>query len=629
MSIGWSFPHNNHGKEDGLNDPGVETFLSRPLESLAREVIQNSRDATEDSSKPIIVDFSLFDVPRELFPNVDEFKKVLDACGNYWEENLKAKKFFANAQHLLAQENISFLKISDYNTNGLSGAKELRGQDWHKLTKSVGASDKRGGKDGSFGIGKHAPFACSAFRTVFYGTKARDDKTTAFQGVAKLVTHLDSKKIETQGTGYFGEKTKLRPLFEFDKLDDFFTRRRFGTDIYIPGFVFGDDWDVRVAVSVIKNFFVSILDGKLIVHVGDIRIDSTSLPELMETLVANYDNSGTTGFYKALVDQSSHVFSEDNFLGMGPVELHVVVDDTLPKFVAMVRQSGMLVYVKNRLRTPLRFSAVFIARGEALNTFLTSLEPPAHNDWQPERHADDIPYARSVLKSIHAWIVDKIKELSDVTGAEDIDPEGIGQFLPDELDEIEGNNRTNDSDDGQAHPRDVEMQTRTVTPTAHQHTSADDGGNDEENGGPSSGHTFSRGTQDDGPPFFGDNSDNKGGGDIGTSDQAGPTSTTKLSKINLTRLRLFCTDSESGEYILSYTPEINGTGEIRLNIVGEVGNEFAPIEYVEDVLSGNPQPILRPGTIGSVIFVAGTRNQLKIKLKEHLRCAMEVSAHAG
>lgn len=57
MSIGWKFPPNNYGKEDGLNDPGIETFLSRPLESLAREVIQNSRDATQDSSKPVIVNF--------------------------------------------------------------------------------------------------------------------------------------------------------------------------------------------------------------------------------------------------------------------------------------------------------------------------------------------------------------------------------------------------------------------------------------------------------------------------------------------------------------------------------------------------------------------------------------------
>jgi hypothetical protein len=629
MSIGWSFPPNNYGKEDGLNDPGIETFLSRPLESLAREVIQNSRDATEDSSKPVIVHFALFDVPRELFPGVDEFAKVLDACGSYWKENPKAKKFFENAQDLLVQENISFLKISDYNTKGLPGATEPRGRDWHKLTKSVGASDKHEGKDGSFGIGKHAPFACSAFRTVFYGTKAKDDKTTAFQGVAKLVTHLATGSKETQGTGYFGEKNKLRPIFKLDELNEFFGRRKFGTDIYIPGFVYGDDWAERVALSVIKNFFVSIQDGKLIVEVGDIRIDSTSLPGLMDELVASKDDFGTTGFYRALVDENAHIFVEEDFLDMGRVELHVIVDENLPKQVAMVRRSGMLVYIKKRFRTPLRFSAVFIARGEKLNTFLTSLEPPAHDNWEPERHGDDVPYARRVLHSMHNWIVEKLKELSAISDVEEIDPEGIGQFLPDELDEKEGTDKTNDSDDGEARPREVEMQTRIVSASAHKQTNADDGGG-EENAGPMSEPSDSNNNMDSGTPTTGESIDDKGSNDqSGISDQTGPTSAMKLSKVNLTRLRLFCSDSTTGEYMLSYTPEISGTGEIQLSIVGEVGNEFAPIAHVASIASGESYLTPRDGTIGPIIFVAGQRNELKITLKEHLRCAMEVSAHAS
>lgn len=246
MSIGWNFPKNNFGKEDGLNDPGIETFLSRPLESLAREVIQNSRDATQDISKPVIVHFQLYDVPRALFPSVSEFGKVLDASADYWKDNAKAKKFFGNAKKLLNQEDISFLKISDFNTKGLAGSHEPRGRDWHKLTKSVGASDKHEGKDGSFGIGKHAPFACSAFRTVFYGTKAKEDKTVAFQGVAKLVTHLDRDNEGTQGTGYFGEKERLQPVFDSKGLDEFFSRKKYGTDIYIPGFVYAGDWQERL-----------------------------------------------------------------------------------------------------------------------------------------------------------------------------------------------------------------------------------------------------------------------------------------------------------------------------------------------------------------------------------------------
>ena len=634
MTIGWSFPPNNFGKEDGLNDPGIETFLSKPLESLAREVIQNSRDATEDTSKPVIVHFSLFDVSRALFPYADEFKEILNSCGEYWRDNIKAEKFFKTAASLLEQEDIRFLKISDFNTNGLSGASESRGRDWHKLTKSVGASDKRGGKDGSFGIGKHAPFACSAFRTVFYGTKARDDKTTAFQGVAKLVTHIDKDGKQTQGTGYFGEKHELRPIFDLDKFDKFFTRRRYGTDIFIPGFVFGDDWEERIVHSVLKNFFVSILDEKLIVEVGDTRIDSTSIHDLMHKMEADLNHTPTIGFYKAIVDQNSHVFFDDDFMGMGRVELHIAVDETLPKLVAMVRQSGMLVYVKNRFRTPLRFSAVFIARGEELNTFLTSLEPPAHDNWEPERNSDDVPYARQVLKSMHTWMVEKIKELTDIPGAEDIDPEGIGQFLPDELDEKDG--KAGEFGEEETQPKPVEMQSRIATPSTQQPSTSDEEEEVKEGG---SGDGQMQPENDGGgdgertPPDGDEPGDRDGGGnndgDGVKPEFTGVNPSTRLSKINISRLRLFCSDKLGSEYVLSFTPEISGTGEVHLSVVGEVGNEPAPIFSALDVLNNSMPTVLREGTIGPVSFVAGQRSELKIVLKEKMRFAMEVSAHAG
>jgi len=49
---GWMFPANDFGQENGLNDPGIETFKDHPLMSLARECLQNSSDAHDDSGKP-------------------------------------------------------------------------------------------------------------------------------------------------------------------------------------------------------------------------------------------------------------------------------------------------------------------------------------------------------------------------------------------------------------------------------------------------------------------------------------------------------------------------------------------------------------------------------------------------
>ena len=63
-------------------------------------------------------------------------------------------------------EDCYILRISDFNTSGLLGSKEEINTDWTNLTKSSGASDKKGTAGGSYGIGKYAPFACSDFAQI-------------------------------------------------------------------------------------------------------------------------------------------------------------------------------------------------------------------------------------------------------------------------------------------------------------------------------------------------------------------------------------------------------------------------------------------------------------------------------
>ncbi|MES9689144.1 hypothetical protein ABWK31_16930, partial [Bacillus sp. JJ353] len=75
QQVKWNFPVNNDGAEEGLNDAGVETFKGAPLESLAREVIQNSSDARYDKTKPVRVIFDLIDVDTGYFPHKKDFLK--------------------------------------------------------------------------------------------------------------------------------------------------------------------------------------------------------------------------------------------------------------------------------------------------------------------------------------------------------------------------------------------------------------------------------------------------------------------------------------------------------------------------------------------------------------------------
>ena len=42
MTVGWKFQPNDSGMWDGWNDPALANFKSQRLESLTREIIQNS-----------------------------------------------------------------------------------------------------------------------------------------------------------------------------------------------------------------------------------------------------------------------------------------------------------------------------------------------------------------------------------------------------------------------------------------------------------------------------------------------------------------------------------------------------------------------------------------------------------
>jgi hypothetical protein len=83
--ISWNFPSNNNGREDGLNDPGVETFRDNPLRSLSREIPQNSCDASDpNSGKPVEIHFELIELPMSKFPDAQRFINILKACEKYW-----------------------------------------------------------------------------------------------------------------------------------------------------------------------------------------------------------------------------------------------------------------------------------------------------------------------------------------------------------------------------------------------------------------------------------------------------------------------------------------------------------------------------------------------------------------
>ena len=304
LSQKWNFPSNNYGQVSGIADSGVETFKGSPIKSLAREICQNSLDANIGNGKPTRIEFKMFHIAPKNIPGFNKLTDAFNRSLDFWSQQKsdKAKSFFKSAISTSKKTTIPCLRISDFNTTGLSGSHEEYNSPWCNLTKSTGASDKSGVNGGSFGIGKYAPFACSAFRTVFYST-IDGDGISAYQGVSRLTSFKNKKGEITQGTGFYGND-KNTPVYAQKSLDPDFSRNPSdtGTDIFVLAFTGDSEWKHQMVASILDGFLYAVYIGMLVVEVDDILISKETLPDLMVTHKA-YFLEHADEYYQTLVDE--------------------------------------------------------------------------------------------------------------------------------------------------------------------------------------------------------------------------------------------------------------------------------------------------------------------------------------
>ncbi len=439
----WYFPSNDHGENKGINDSGVATFRGTPLKSLAREICQNSLDAA--TGKTVRVDFSNYEIPTNNVPGTDILKNTFEKCLAYWDgqKAKTTKDFFKNAYEKISAEKISVLRISDFNTKGLTGSKQTSdiNTDWMRLTKSSGSSDKKGPAGGSFGIGKFAPFACSDFSTVFYSTYDIEDEC-AYQGVSRLVTFERDDGETTQGIGYYGNDRNT-PVFESLDLDPNFMRDPgdYGTDVYILGYRFAqDNWETAIVVSILDSFLGAIWSEKLTVNIGNIKIDKSTLSDIVEEYAEELTNTYVLEYYQVLTSSETKWF-ENNHLGLGTVKLGYLLNgNDFHRKVAMIRQTGMKIKDGDRINGFISFAGVLFIEGDAINEKLRILENPEHTEWQPDRAANPFE-AKQLIKSINDYMKKCLEELVEQGPQNEIDAVGVGNFIPDTPDDEKNQNK--------------------------------------------------------------------------------------------------------------------------------------------------------------------------------------------
>lgn len=457
----WRFPDNNYTNENGLDTSDMEMFKKDPVSSLAREICQNSIDAAY-GEKPVRVEFSLFQIPRENVPGIDALTEQIEACYDYKKDSPKEGPALRELKKSINKDQITCLRVSDFHTTGVVGAKtNERGTPFYNLTKGSGVSDKGGSSGGSKGIGKFASFVVSTTNTVFYSTRANDD-SCAYIGISKLRSTPigDDPDLLTMGIGYYGVDKKNFPILEELQLDSDFSRgdKEYGTDVYIIGFNNFKGWQSDIIAKTLESFMVAVMRGELEVVVDGIVVNQTTVQEIIYNDKFQAERTKTEvreirAQYELLQDDENVTVQELQIDEKNSVTVYLKQygqqdEGNATKHCVMVRYPYMkITYINPGAFLP--FSALCIIHENELNKKLRAIENPQHTDWEIKR-LRDFPEERRVTqkmkKALETAVNEFIKNVLRESSGETTDIEGAGEFLPsqDDMGGVNGNAVTNE-----------------------------------------------------------------------------------------------------------------------------------------------------------------------------------------
>ena len=425
----WVFASTGGGFEEGINNTLTEHFEGDYNYYLAREIIQNSIDARDDNKKPVVVCFKIDYLKSIEFPGLDRFKEILNLCRKTHQNDVKTNSFFTKAINILEREKFPILKVSDYNTIGLSGTDKERDKPWYSLVKSRGVSRKIAGEGGSFGLGKGAAFAASDLRTVFYSTRSKEDSKSRHIGISILV-NFDEVNDTKQSIGTYGFD-KQETIYDPKTMGNFW-RRENGLDVYIMGYKVETDWKHELTKSVLRNFWFAIINEELEVEINEIKIDFENLEYLLNKYFSSEPfkdyiepKGNPLYYYKSVMSNTVKEFT-GNLKYIGKAKFYYLPLEENLNYVAMIRKSHMVIYTKPfYLSSP--YSGVFICDDIIGNEELKKMEPPAHDKWDPERYKEN---GKKIMDEIEKWIRECLKSIKKEKQEEIAEVPELEKYLP-------------------------------------------------------------------------------------------------------------------------------------------------------------------------------------------------------
>lgn len=434
----WIFDNLGNGMASGPNAGPTVEFRNNPSYFLAREALQNSVDAWDPKSeKPVRVVFDVKEIDSHFLPGAQEMVSILNACSKYLNSKGStemAKELTSSANRIKNNKKISILRISDYNTIGMTD------ENWFRFGESVGFSNKGSGSGGSFGLGKGAYYSSSGFFSIFTAS-LYNDVNFRFSGKAILTT-FELAGIRKQNNGTFGledqrsipDKNLISKEFK-DEYNEIFERKENGTDFLIPQFIGEDNWEDELTKSILRFFWLPILQNKLTVEINGESI--LSAESLEKNLIKYFKDESQEKvdpkrpnpipFYYAYTEGEKSVEKID---GLGEVNLYLLTKDGYPNKIALIRKAGMVVDFQRKVSMN-NFAAVFICDNDDGNALLREMENQEHNEWDPEnaKTKESREKAKKAYAALDSFLKEKIQSLSASKEKKYLKLEGLDEYI--------------------------------------------------------------------------------------------------------------------------------------------------------------------------------------------------------
>lgn len=439
MEQKWSFRRITSIEEPVFNHV-LEKFYDLGVDGLVRENIQNSLDGKlENSELPVVVTIETGKVKPQEIPGIDEIYEHIRSLKG---ENEYTKETISHMQSCIDMTEIPYISFEDSNTKGLSGAehgeKATDEDTWgiyaykkgvHHVANNTDWENIRGG---SHGVGKIACNAASDLHIMFFANCDRTGKEH-LGGTIQLIEHAMGDSIY-RSTGYF-TRVVDNVYYPFENVfAPVFQKKTRGLKIVIPYLRQQFQDHGQIIRSVCDNFFVAILEKKLIVQVDDTIISSNTIKELVENReiyveqdYSEIKNNFTPLYIKTYLEsQSLNCVVSDKEKDYR-FRLYFTYNAEIKKArVAIIRGIGMKIEdkkISNYVNAP--FNAIMIPETPQEDTFLKTLENESHTSLSyehiknPKIQSNAKRFINNITREMQKKFADYLKDSSPTDGVMD------------------------------------------------------------------------------------------------------------------------------------------------------------------------------------------------------------------